>query len=186
MTPRSPAEHAWWLASRASGVVALLLLSLTVVIGLAMAAKVIRRRGAARHLLGAHEQIALAALAATAVHGLTLLGDPWLHPGPAGIAIPFAMAYRPAFTGLGVLAGYLAALLGLSFYLRWRIGPRLWRRVHKLTVAAWGLAMVHVLGAGTDASSPWLRILLLSAAAPVVVLIAVRALPRPLPVRSKA
>lgn len=186
MSARSPAEHGWWLASRASGVVALVLLSLTVIIGLAMAAKVLRRRGAARQLLGAHEQIALAALAATAVHGVTLLGDPWLHPGLAGIAIPFAIGYRPAFTGLGILAGYLAALLGLSFYLRRRIGPQLWRRAHRLTVVVWGLAMVHVVGAGTDASSLWLKALLLAVAAPIVVLTAKRALPQTLPARSAA
>jgi sulfoxide reductase heme-binding subunit YedZ len=186
VSARSPVEHGWWLVSRASGVVAMVLLSLTVVIGLALAAKVFRRRGAARQLLGAHEQIALAALAATAVHGVTLLGDPWLRPGLAGIAIPFAIGYRPAFTGLGILGGYLAAALGLSFYLRRRIGPRLWRRVHRLTVVVWGLAMVHVVGAGTDVSSPWLRAMLLAIAAPVVVLAARRALPRPLPARSEA
>jgi sulfoxide reductase heme-binding subunit YedZ len=186
VSARSPSAHAWWLASRASGVVALVLLSLTVLIGLAMAAKLFRRRGAARQLLGAHEQLALAALATTAVHGLTLLGDPWLHPGLAGIAIPFTIGYRPAFTGLGILAGYLAALLGLSFYLRRRIGPQLWRRMHRLTVVVWGLAMVHVIGAGTDASSPWLRTLLLAIAAPVVVLTAKRSLSRPAPARSEA
>lgn len=186
MTGPSPAEHGWWLASRASGVVALVLLSLTVVIGLAMAAKVVRRRGAARQLLGAHEHIALVALAATGVHGVTLLGDPWLRPGLAGVTVPFTMGYRPAFTGLGILAGYLAALLGLSFYLRRRIGPQLWRRVHRLTVVVWGLAMVHVLGAGTDAASPWMRALLMALAAPVVVLAAWRAVPRPQPARSTA
>jgi sulfoxide reductase heme-binding subunit YedZ len=186
VTTPSPAQHAWWLASRSSGVVALALLSLTVAIGLAMASKAFRRPGLARQLMGAHEQISLAALGAIAVHGATLLGDPWLHPGLAGVAVPFAIAYRPAFTGLGILSGYLAALLGLSFYLRRRIGPRLWRRVHRLTVLVWALAMVHVLGAGTDASSPWMRALLMVAAAPVLLLAARRALPRPLPAGSRA
>jgi sulfoxide reductase heme-binding subunit YedZ len=186
VTAPSPSDHGWWLASRASGVVALLLLSLAVVIGLAMAGKVVRRRGAARQLLAAHEQIALVALVATAIHGVTLLGDPWLNPGPVGIAIPFAGGYRPLFTGLGILAGYLAALLGLSFYLRRRIGTQLWRRLHRLTVVVWGMAMVHVVGAGTDAATPWMRILLVAVAAPVVVLAARRALPRPLPAGSGA
>jgi methionine sulfoxide reductase heme-binding subunit len=186
MSAQSPAAHGWWLASRASGVVALILLSLTVLIGLAMAAKLLRRRGAMRQLLGAHEQIALVALIATAIHGVTLLGDPWLHPGAVGIAIPFAGAYRPLFTGLGIVAGYVAALLGLSFYLRRHIGPRLWRRVHRLTVVAWAMAMVHVLGAGTDTAAPWMRVLLITLAAPVVALSAWRAVPRGLPAGSSA
>ena len=44
--------------------------------------------------------------------------------------MPFAMGYRPIVTGIGIIAGYLAALLGLSFYARRRIGARLWRRAH--------------------------------------------------------
>jgi sulfoxide reductase heme-binding subunit YedZ len=184
MMAPSPTDHAWWLASRAAGVVALALLSLTVAIGLAMASKAFRRPGLGRQLMGAHEQISLAALGAVVVHGATLLGDPWLHPGLTGVTLPFAISYRPAFTALGIVGGYLAALLGLSFYLRRRIGPRLWRRAHKLTVLVWALAMVHVLGAGTDAASPWLRTLLLVAAAPVLLLAAKRALPRPLPTRT--
>ena len=52
-----------------------------------------------------HEHAALAGLVAIAVHGVTLLVDPWLHPGAAGVAVPFAMGYRPLFTGLGVIGG---------------------------------------------------------------------------------
>ena len=69
------------------------------------------------------------------MHGITLLGDPWLNPGVGGIAVPFSMGFRPLFTGLGVVAGYLAALLGLSFYFRRRIGARLWRKAHRATVS---------------------------------------------------
>ena len=66
------------------------------------------------------------------------------------------MAYKTLWIGLGIIAGWLAALLGLSFYVRRRIGPRLWRRAHKATIVVYALGVVHTLGAGTDASSPWL------------------------------
>src|SRR3712207_6970192 len=49
------------------------------------------------------------------------LGDSWLNPGFKGLLVPFAMDYKPLFTGLGIISGYLAALLGLSFYVRRRI-----------------------------------------------------------------
>jgi methionine sulfoxide reductase heme-binding subunit len=149
-------QHIWWLASRASGVVALGLVTVSVVLGLMMAGKLSRRPGAGRVLSAIHEQTALTGLAAIAVHGLTLLGDPWLNPGPTGIAIPFTMAYKTLWVGLGITAGWLAALLGLSFYARRRIGPRLWRRAHKATIVVYGLGVAHTLGAGTDAASPWL------------------------------
>ena len=149
-------QHVWWLASRASGVVALGLVTISVVLGLTMAGKLSRRPGVGRVLSAIHEQTAVTGLVAIAVHGLTLLGDPWLNPGPAGIAIPFVMAYKTLWVGLGISAGWLAALLGLSFYARRRIGPRLWRQAHKATIVVYALGVAHTLGAGTDASSPWL------------------------------
>lgn len=167
-------QHGWWLASRAAGVVALLLVSASVLIGLLMAAGVLRRPGLKRNLLAFHEHLALAGLAAIAVHGLTLLGDGWLRPGLAGIAVPFVLGYRSVFTGAGILAGYLAALLGLSFYARRRIGARLWRRLHRLTVFVYVMGLIHTLGAGTDAGEPWLRAAMVASAAPIAALMVMR------------
>ncbi len=150
-------SHGWWLASRASGLVAFALITISVGLGLAMAGKVMRRPGLSRKLLAVHEHTALAGLVAIAVHGITLLGDPWLNPGVAGVAVPFAMGYKTLFTGLGVIGAYLAALLGLSYYVRKRIGARLWRKAHRATVVVYVLGLVHALGAGTDATAVWFR-----------------------------
>ena len=130
-------SHGWWLASRASGLVAFALITISVGIGLAMAGKVMRRPGLSRKLLAIHEQTALAGLVAIAVHGITLIGDPWLHPGIAGVTVPLAIGYKTVFTAFGIVAGYLAALLGLSFYARKRIGARLWRKAHRATVVVY-------------------------------------------------
>jgi sulfoxide reductase heme-binding subunit YedZ len=149
--------HGWWLASRASGLLALVLVTISVGLGLAMAGKVMRRSGLSRKLMAIHEHTALAGIVAIAVHGITLLGDPWLNPGLHGIAIPFTMAFRPLWTGLGVLGGYLAALLGLSYYFRRRIGAKLWRKAHRATVLVYLLGLAHAFGSGTDASTVWFR-----------------------------
>jgi sulfoxide reductase heme-binding subunit YedZ len=168
-------DHIWWLASRASGLVALALITISVALGLTMAGRIMRKPGRARVLAAIHEQTALAGLVAIAVHGITLLGDAFLRPGIAGITIPGAMAYRPLWTGLGIAGGYLAAALGLSFYIRKSIGPKLWRRAHRLTIVVYLLAVAHTLGAGTDASTPWLRAWLIVTAPAIAVLFAIRA-----------
>lgn len=180
MTGARPMDHLWWLVSDASGIVALALVSVSVLLGLAMAAKAItsakRRRSAAR----LHEHVALASLAAVVVHGLALLGDHWLNPGWRGIVVPFALSYRPAFTGIGIVAGYLAMLVGPTFYLRRRIGVRRWRALHRATVIVWILSVGHALGAGSDAPRLWLRALVLAPVAPIVYLLVVRVFaPRP-------
>ena len=86
------------------------------------------------------------------------------------------MSYRPLFTGLGIIAGYLAALLGLSFYARRRIGVKLWRRLHRATVLVWVLGVIHTLGAGSDAATQWLRAFVLLPAIPIVYLTVLRSL----------
>jgi methionine sulfoxide reductase heme-binding subunit len=165
-----PLTHFWWLASRASGVVALLLVTISVGLGLAMAGKVMRKRGLGPKLLAFHEQTALAGLIAIGVHGVTLLGDPWLHASLSGISVPFAMSYRTFYTGLGIIGGWLAALLGLTYYVRRHIGPALWRKAHRATVVVYVLGVIHTLGAGTDAPTSWLRWFLLVTGVPIVAL----------------
>src|SRR4051812_38240553 len=122
-----------------------------------MALKLVPPRATAL-LRTAHERVALIALGAVAAHGLLLLGDGWLHPGLSGVVVPFTMDYRPVWTGLGILAGYLTAGLSLTYYARRRIGARRWRNAHRLIPIAWAMAAVHVIGAGTDAGSLWLQV----------------------------
>jgi sulfoxide reductase heme-binding subunit YedZ len=177
MTGRDPMEYGWWLASRASGIVALALISLSVILGLAMAGRASRDPKLRRAMIAVHEHAALAALIAIAVHGITLLGDRWLDPGVLGILVPFHMNHEPLFTGLGIIGGYLAAALGLSFYARRRIGTRRWRSLHKATILVYALSVAHTVGAGSDASTPWLRAQLVLTGAPVLFLFVMRMLP---------
>jgi len=169
-----PLHYLWWLISRASGVVALALVSISVLMGLAMAARVIPRPGWKRTVARLHEHVALTALAAVGLHGVSLLGDTWLKPGLRGIAIPFALHYRPGFTGAGIIAGYLMMLVGPSFYLRRRLGAGRWRKLHRVSAAIWMLSVAHTLGAGSDGTALWLRAVVLAPVAPIAYLLVLR------------
>jgi ferredoxin-NADP reductase/DMSO/TMAO reductase YedYZ heme-binding membrane subunit len=173
VTRPDPAEYAWWLSSRAAGVVAFLLLALSVLLGLAMANRLVSGRGAIK----LHEHLALAGLVAIAVHGITLLGDAWLNPGIKGLLVPFAIDFKPAYVACGIVAGYLAAMLGLSYYARRWVGAARWRKLHRYTLLSYVLGVVHTLGAGTDASAPWMRAILLVTGAPILFLFVLRMLP---------
>src|SRR5690242_9065361 len=172
-----PGQHIFWIASRAFGVVALVLVAVSVGMGLAMAMRAAKGPGAMAKLRQAHEATALAALIMIAAHGLALLGDSYLRPELAGIAIPFVMSHRPLWTGLGIVAGWLAALLGLTFYVRRWIGPRLWRRLHRWTLAVYVLAVIHTIGAGTDARTAWFLVIVVGTSAPLAVMALARLLP---------
>jgi len=164
----------WWLLSRSAGVVALVLVSVSVLIGLTLAAGLGGPPARRRTLVSLHEHAAVTGLAAIGLHAVTLLGDSWLKPGLAGISVPFALAYRPVFTGLGIIAGYLAAILGLSFYARRHVGAKRWRKAHRATPVVYVLALIHTLGAGTDAGTTWLRVIVLAPAIPAALLLATR------------
>lgn len=180
MTGPNPLDYGWWLASRSAGVVSLIAVSVSVIIGLMMANGLPRNGWAGltkRRLIGVHEATALAGIVAIAVHGLTLLGDAFIHPTLSQIAVPFTLGYRPAFTGLGIIAGWLAVFLGLSFYARRWIGAKRWRSLHRATIAVWALGVIHTLGAGTDASQPWMEAILVLTGVPIVGLFLLRVLP---------
>lgn len=174
MAEPDPANYPWWLASRSAAIVAFVLITVSVVLGLLMASKMIARPGLKRNLVKVHEQVALAALVAIGAHGVLLLGDAWLNPGITGITIPFTLEYRPVWTGMGILAGYLALVLGPTFYWRRKIGARRWRQIHRATVVVFVLAVAHSLGSGTDGASTWFRVLVLGSAALVLVLFLLR------------
>jgi sulfoxide reductase heme-binding subunit YedZ len=175
----APAEYGWWLASRAAGLTALLCITLAVGLGLALGGKVASKKpGLPRVLMAVHEHAALAGLIAIAVHGITLLGDAWLKASIVDIAVPFASDVKPFYVGLGVIGGYLAALLGLTFYARRRIGTKRWRQAHKATILVYVLSVIHTLGAGTDAKEPWLQAFMLATGAVILFLFTMRVLPR--------
>ena len=146
-------EHLFWITSRAAGGAALILASAAVAVGLMMGSK--RQDSNKRDLRAIHEALSLTTLAMVALHGLALLGDSYLNPGLTGIAIPFVSFYRPLWTALGIIAGYGLAILGLTYYLRDRIGAARWRKLHRLTALFWVLAIVHTIGAGSDAAQLW-------------------------------
>ena len=157
----------------------MLLLGVSVaVLGLAMSGRLAHRPGLPAKLKHFHESAMLVTLGLIVAHGGLLLFDSYLRPGLAGITLPFALSYRPLFTGVGIIAGWLAAILGLSFLrAQERIGVKTWRFMHRFTIVVYLLALVHVIGSGTDARSPWMMALLTVLTAPIVFAFTYRMLP---------
>jgi methionine sulfoxide reductase heme-binding subunit len=172
-----PTQQVFWFASRAFGITAMVLLGISVAVGLAMSGRLARRPGLPAKLKHFHESAMLVTLGLIVAHAGLLLFDGYLRPGLAGITLPFALGYRPAFTGIGIIAGWLAMILGLSFYARKRIGVKTWRFMHRFTIIVYLLALGHVVGAGTDARSWWMVAMLTALTTPIVFAFTFRMLP---------
>lgn len=170
-----PTQHLYWITSRALGIVAILLLSISVGFGLALSGRMGSAAGSSARLKTLHEATSLAALAMIAMHGLVLLGDPYLAPGLKGIALPFTLTDQPIWTGVGIVGGWITAIITASFYVRRWIGVAVWRWLHRWTLLAFALSLGHTLGSGTDAGEAWLVAMLALVIVPVALIGARRA-----------
>jgi sulfoxide reductase heme-binding subunit YedZ len=176
--------HLFWITSRAAGVAALLLSSVSVCVGLLIGGRL--TKGRRPDLRVAHEALSLATLLALVVHGLTLIGDAYLHPSLADVAVPFLSAYKTLWTSTGIIAFWVMLALGLSYYARTRIGVQRWRKLHRFTALAWALGIVHSLGEGTDAGQSWFLAMTAIAVVPALVLLLLRWLGSPAPTQAEA
>jgi sulfoxide reductase heme-binding subunit YedZ len=173
--------HVFWLISRAAGITAVVGVSVSTLLGLILANGLVRQPQQRKNLGTFHEHAANAALIAIAIHGAALLGDGFLKPSVIDVLLPLSIDYRPASVATAIIGGYAAALLGLSFYIRKRIKPKRWRKLHRATPIVYVLALVHTLGAGTDQGSATLRAVMLASALPIAALSVKRLMPRPKP-----
>ncbi len=148
-----------WYLTRGSGAVALLLLTASVLLGVANTTRWKTDRWPRFIVYGLHRNVTLLALAFTVVHVLTTIVDSFAPIGVVDAFIPFLSPYRPFWLGMGTVAfDLLLALIATSF-LRRRIGTRAWRAVHWLAYASWPVALLHTFGTGSDARAGWMLFL---------------------------
>jgi sulfoxide reductase heme-binding subunit YedZ len=168
----SVSTHLFWIVSRGAGTTALVLSSASVAFGLVMGGKLLRGSGPDRRAY--HEVLSLAVMVAIAVHGLTLVGDSFLHPSLLDVTVPFVFSYMTIATSLGIISGWALIFLGLSYYARKRIGNARWKLIHRFTLLAWLGGLVHTFSEGTDAGQIWFIALIALTTAPALVLLAAR------------
>jgi len=170
------ADTALWYASRATGVVCLLLMTAVVLLGI-LVTRQGRLPGLPRFAVtGLHRNLSLLAVLFLVVHVVTAILDPFVTIGWVATVVPLASPYRPVWIGLGAVALDLMAALVLTSLARARIGRRAWRAVHWLAYALWPLSLAHGLGSSGDLRSGPLLWLSAACAAAVAAALAVRAL----------
>jgi sulfoxide reductase heme-binding subunit YedZ len=146
---------AFWYLIRATGLVSLVLMTATIVLGV-----VVQRR---RRLPGLprfgtvalHRSVALISALLLGVHVVTAVVDSYVGIPAVAALVPFTSGWQPVGIGLGALAVELMLVIVASSLLRGRIPHRLWRAVHWASYLLWPLAFAHGLLTGTDLGSGW-------------------------------
>ena len=163
-----------WYAARAGGMVAYVLLTAVVLVGLALSGKE-RLDGWPRFALEEVHRFGGALVGIfVSLHVLTLALDSQARLPLGAMIVPFASSYRPFWTGLGIVSAELLLALALANALRKRIGYRTWRRLHYLNFAVWIAATAHGIGTGTDTGVLSFTAVYVAAIAAVVALTARR------------
>ena len=147
-------QKALWYLTRSTGIVALLLLTATVVLGIIASVGWTTERWPRFLSQTVHRDLSLLCVTFVAVHVLTTVSDGYVPIGVVDAVVPFRTAYRPLYVGFGALAFDLMLAVLVTSALRRRIGYTTWRFVHWLSYLCWPIAMVHGLGSGSDATQP--------------------------------
>ncbi len=147
-----------WYANRGTGLVAILLLTASVLAGM-----LATRPGPGQTwwprfaTQGLHRYLGGLSLLLLAVHTASAVVDDYVDIRWWQAFVPFGGSYRPLYLGLGATALDLFLAVALTSAIRTRLPDRLWRGVHRVTYLAWALGLLHGIGIGTDAPTGWLR-----------------------------
>lgn len=144
-----------WDVARAGGLTTYVLLTASVVVGLALSLQLQSPRWPRLINNALHNYLTLLGGIFLGVHILAVAVDPFTRFGLNELLLPFASHYRPMGMALGIVGLYLAVAIGLSTWLRPRIGYKLWRKLHVLTLAIYGFATIHGIMTGTDTRTWW-------------------------------
>lgn len=164
-----------WYAARAGGIVAYILLTIVVLLGLQMSSK--------RKLPGwpriaiedVHRFASFAAGSFVVIHIVAIAIDSYLPFSLPSLVVPFIARYRPAWVGVGIVAAELMLAVAIANRMRGRIlSYDAWRKTHYATFAVWTAATIHGIASGTDRSTAWLIALALVSTAAVATLTARR------------
>jgi sulfoxide reductase heme-binding subunit YedZ len=165
-----------WYLMRGTGVVALLLLTAVVVLGVGTTNRWRPARTPRFVTLALHRSISLLAVCFLAIHIVTALIDPYAAVRAFQVVVPLPLGPYPFWLGLGALSLDAVAALVVTSLLRHRLSFKTWKAVHWVGYASWPLAFVHSLGMGSDASTVWFRALAATSAAAVALAVARRLL----------
>lgn len=174
-----------WVVARAGGWTAYLLLTLSVVVGLALRQR--WQSGRWPRLINSevHNYVTLLATIFVGVHVLAVWIDPFTRFSLNEVLIPFISHYSSLWMGLGIVGLYLAIAVGISTWVRPLIGYTLWQRLHVLTLLTYGLVTLHGIALGTD-SRGWWAILLYATSILIVIILLVSRLLTALPSSTRA
>ena len=163
-----------WYAARAGGIVAYIMLTAVVLLGLSLAGRKKLKIWPRFAVEDVHRFGGLLVGTFVAIHVLAIAIDAYLPFSIPSLIVPFVSQFRPLWVALGIVSAELLLALAVANHYRRRLSYRFWRRTHYLNFVVWGAASVHGLATGTDRSSWWFLALTIGCVAAVCSVLVLR------------
>lgn len=143
-------EQTWWYLSRASGMVAWVVLGMTCLWGILLITRMLKPADRPAWLLDLHRWLGAIAVVTTGVHLAALVADNYVYFGWRELFVPQASKWKTSAVTWGVIAFYILVVVQLSSMIMKKLPRRLWHAIHLLSYLLFASATVHGLAAGTD------------------------------------
>jgi hypothetical protein len=139
-----------WYVTRSSGLIAWAVVTASILWGLTLSTRLIRRKGVPAWVLDMHKFLGTLSLVFVAVHLVGLWADNFVHFGPSELFVPMASPWRPGPIAWGIAATYLLVAIQLTSWMMRRLPRKIWHAVHLTSFPMFALVTVHGFTAGAD------------------------------------
>jgi methionine sulfoxide reductase heme-binding subunit len=143
-------EQTWWFVSRASGMVAWIVLGATCLWGILLITRMLKPADRPAWLLDLHRWLGALAVTTTLAHMAALVADNYVHFGWKELLVPNGSPWKTGPVTWGVFAFYLLIVVEVSSLLMKKIPRRLWHGIHLSSYVLFAMATVHGVQAGSD------------------------------------
>jgi DMSO/TMAO reductase YedYZ heme-binding membrane subunit len=151
-------NHIWWYVARSGGIVAWVLLAISMFWGLALSSRFLGKRPKPNWMLDLHRFVGGLATIFTVVHVVGLMLDTYINFSFANVLVPFNGTYHPVAVAWGIIAMYFLLAVEITSLLRKKLSKRAWRLTHFLSFPLFALATFHLLWVGSDRTTPAMRV----------------------------
>jgi predicted ferric reductase len=139
-----------WYAARSSGLIAWAVVTASILWGLAVSTRLIRRKGIPAWCLDLHKFLGTLSLVFVVVHVVALWADNFVYFGPRELFVPMASTWQPGPVAWGIAATYLLVEIQLTSWAMRKLPRKVWHAVHLSSFAMFIFATVHGFSAGAD------------------------------------
>lgn len=167
-------SQVWWIASRSAGLISWTMLSLSIVWGLQLSTKTMKKAIKRPWLLGTHQTLGGLATVFLLMHIVTLLFDKFTNFDLIDIIIPFSSSWHPVWVAWGIVGSWMLIAVELTSLIKKHLSKKVWHTIHMLSFVLWIVGTIHGFLSGPDSQSMIAIAIAVFLAVPIIIMTILR------------